>query len=454
MQNKGKRWLRGAAAVCGVMVLAQSAVCVAASTYRFKLSSEQLQHLYPNAADGTMPAFYASQPGFPQTLQQSIQLYTQQSLTNDGIKYAKVGVTVEGNSATVAITSKDRKAKGYGAKMAGLVAAGVSGWNGALACQSQTGCWGNPVAGGQPWAFFLPLGLPLVNQKAVTFLDYPPNASLCTSNYLSNFTTARWNAVMKTAGVSNPVLYEAIVDAHPIAAPGSGQGAYIDATTAYFAGDQGYDNNMLGVLIEKSTRGKASKKNTLPVLVLGTPARGVWGQLINYQGAGQPVPVSGAGAAKLPGQKKTTPWVAGNHPDVTTYQCCPGDPNSKCGGSFSLVQDEIIDLGVACTIKALAEKPWADPAKAQASCSTLWNSQEKQHAVCAQARLDYDFTSTGMPCKCQAAADKFCSDNADNACATDSSGVPKSCADYASLCDGTTPARTPPNYQYPGCATQ
>jgi hypothetical protein len=101
----------------------------------------------------------------------------------------------------------------------------------------------------------------------------------------------------------------------------------------------------------------------------------------------------------------------------------------------------------------LAEKP--GPIRpAQASCSTLWNSQGKQHAVCTQARLDYDFTSTGMPCKCQAAADKFCSDNADNACATDSGGVPKSCSDYASLCDGSTPARTPPNYQYPGCAAQ
>jgi hypothetical protein len=77
---------------------------------------------------------------------------------------------------------------------------------------------------------------------------------------------------MKTAGVSNPVLYEAI------AAPGSGQGTYIDATTPYFAGDQGYDNNMLGVLIDKSEQGKSTKKNTLPVLVLGTGAR-AWGQL-------------------------------------------------------------------------------------------------------------------------------------------------------------------------------
>lgn len=449
-KSRGISWsLKAAIAACGIL-LAQGVA--AAATYSYPLSNPQLQHLFPNAADSTMPSFYAGQSGFPQTLEQSILLYTKQSLDNDGIKYSSVSVTVDGNSASVAITSKDSRVKAYGARMAGFVAAGAGGWSGALSCQGTAGCWGNPVQGGQPWAFFLPLGLPTVNQKAVTFLDYPPNASLCTSNYLSNFTTARWNAVMKTAGVRNPVLYEAIADAHPIAAPGSGQGTYIDATTPYFAGDQGYDNGMLAALVKPT--GKRVAKHTLPVLVLGTPARGVWGQLINYQGSQQPVPVSAAGTATLPGQKKTTKWVAGNHPDVTTYQCCPGDPNSKCTGSTSLVQDEIIDLGVACTIKQLAEKPWVDPAKAQASCSTLWNSQGKAHAVCAQARLDYDYTSKGMPCKCQAAADKFCSDNADNACATESSGVPKSCTDYASLCDGSTPARTPPNYQYPGCATQ
>lgn len=451
MNRYGVGWLLKGIAVWCSIVLLQCAAVAAGHTHSYQLSNGQLQHLYPNAADSSMPPFYANQPGFPQTLAESIQRYTKQSLANDGIKYSDVSVTVSGNTATVTISSRDPKAASYARMMAGFVAAGATGWSGALACQGVQGCWGNPVAGGQPWAFFLPLGLPVINQKAVTFLDYPPNDSLCTSNYLSNFTTARWNAVMKLAGVGNPVLYEAIVDAHPIAAPGAGQGQYIDPTSPYFGGSQGYDNGMLGTLINSSRKVLAG--NTLPVLVLGTPARGVWGQLINYRGNHQAVPVGAAGTAKLPGQKKSTKWVAGNHPDVTTYQCCPGDPNPKCNGSCALVQDEIVDLSVACTIKTLAEKPHADPEKAQSSCFKLWNSKEKRHAVCAQARLDYDFTSKGMPCKCQAAADRFCSDNVDNACATDPGGVPKSCSSYDNICDGSTPARTPPNYQYPGCAT-
>ncbi|MBS4098310.1 MAG: hypothetical protein KGZ83_15920 [Sulfuricella sp.] len=446
MNRRLGNFLKTAAACCGVLLL-QGSVFAAGSAYSYTLSNPQLQHLYPNAADTTMPSFYANQKSFPQTLAQSIQLYTQQSLVNDGIQ-GNVAVTVNGSAATVTITSADPKAASYGAMMAGFVSGGAIGWSGALQCQqsqASPACWGNPIKGGQPWAFFLPLGLPTVNQVAVTFLDYPPNASLCTSNYLSNFTTARWNAVMQMAGVTNPVLYEAIVDAHPIAAPGSGQGTYVDATSPYFAGNQGYDNTMLGVLVNPP--GNAASKSTLPVLVLGTPARTSWSQLI-----GQPVPVSGAGTATLPGQSKPTKWIAGNHPDVTTYQCCPGDPTSSCKGSYSLVQDEIIDLGVACTIKALAENPAADPGVAQATCSSLWNSAAQQHNVCIQARLDYDFMSKGMPCKCQYAADQFCGANADNACATGSSGVPLSCSSYDSLCDGTTPARTPPQYQYPGCA--
>lgn len=448
MKNSAK-WLRGIAAACGLLLM-QGGAAVADWNYRFHISNEQLLHLYPNAADPTMPSFYTGQSGFPQTLEDSILLYTKSSLKNDGIAYSKVSVTTKDNTrATITIRSKDRRVKGYGSKLSAFVKAGTLGWSASLACQAASGCWGNPVSGGQPWAYYLPLGLPLVNQKAVTLLDYPPNASLCTSDYLSNFTTARWDMVMRTAGVANPVLYEAIADAHPIAAPGTGQSTNIDATSPYYGGKCGYDNAMLKVLIKPKSK---AATETLPVLVLGTPARTTWGQLIGYQG-GQAVPVNSAGKATLPGETRHTKWVAGNHPNVTTYQCCPGDTNSRCGGSFNLVQDEIIDLTVACTIKKLAESPIVDPSTAQASCSTLWNSDAKKHAVCVQARIDYSFTSKGMPCKCQAAADAFCTANQDNACATDSSGVPLTCSNYDNLCDGTTPERTPPKYQYPGCAS-
>ncbi|MFP3344748.1 hypothetical protein R0J87_19920, partial [Halomonas sp. SIMBA_159] len=48
---------------------------------------------------------------------------------------------------------------------------------GVAACKDARGCW-EPNAEDQPWALFLPLGLPLTSQKAVLFLDYPPVPAL------------------------------------------------------------------------------------------------------------------------------------------------------------------------------------------------------------------------------------------------------------------------------------
>jgi len=85
-KSRGISWsLKAAIAAFGV-VLAQGAAPAMAATYSYQLSNPQLQHLFPNAADTTMPSFYAGQSGFPQTLEQSILLYTKQSLDNDGIK--------------------------------------------------------------------------------------------------------------------------------------------------------------------------------------------------------------------------------------------------------------------------------------------------------------------------------------------------------------------------------
>jgi hypothetical protein len=76
--------------------------------------------------------------------------------------------------------------------------------------------------------------MPLVNQQAVILLDYPPAVSLIAGDYLKNVTMERWSRVLAAAGVSNPVLYETIVDTRPIAAPGTGQTAYLPDPATYF----------------------------------------------------------------------------------------------------------------------------------------------------------------------------------------------------------------------------
>lgn len=458
------RWATGfkaAAVFCCTLFLINTVFATGNTTITYTLNNANLQHLFPNTADPTLPPFYQAQSGIPATLEQSVQLYTQQSLKNDGLPFSKVTVSTanNGTSAAVSITTPVYKTlgkvKAYGPMMQKFIDSGAAGWSSTLACEAASNCWGNPVSGGEPWAFFLPLGLPVVNQKAVTFLNYPPNDSLCGSNYLSNFTMGRWNRVMQAAGIRNPVLYDAIADAHPIAAPGSGQAAAIDRSTSYFDAASGYDNSMLGVLANPPSR-KASG-NTLPVLVLGSPAQQVFGKLINYQGSGQPVPVGGVGTATLPGQTRPTDWIASNHPDVTTYQCCPGDTDAKhCpSNSQQLIPDEITDLTSACIIQKLSEGIAPDTAKSD--CTAKWSSPTG-HTMCVQARLDYNYTAKdngeAMACKCTYAAEQFCNSNSNNACANNPSNQPLSCATFNLQCDGSTPDKTPIKYPATYCSTK
>lgn len=450
-------------------------ICAAISSVSFTLDDSNLMHFYPNAQDPTMPAYYATKVGFPQTLQQSIEKFTQTSLDRDALPVtATVAVTATG--ATITLSGDDsaalEKAKNYASMLPSFMSAGNAGlgWQGALNCQSDTAgtakCW-DPAPGKSPWAFYLPLGLPLVSQKTVMLLNYPPSDALCSGDYLSNFTMARWKTVLQRVGIVDPLLYENIVDVHPIAAPGSGQSGSIALTTSYFLKQMppNYDQDMLDLMLTiKATAGGAT--TTIPLQVAGSDALSAWATMTGLTS----VKPGAVGTYSRVGGT-STPWVATNHPDVTTYQMCKGDSSDDsvavaAGHTSStatatyvddqLVEDELLDLRAACTLKSLAENPGMDPKVAMAQCEAEWctddNGKCRKKDVCIQARLDYDFTSSGQ-CKCEQAAEAFCSANSNNACPSTTSLT--SCADYNakycntphqsySTCASLTPP-TPPN---------
>lgn len=423
----GSLWsaLAVAAALTGGTALLPEA---AAGTLQFTLNAPDLMHFFPNAQDTAMPAYYAGMQGFPPTLAASIAHYVQQSLDRDGLT-AQASATVAAGVATVTIASSDAaalaKAQGYFPMLSALVDQNHAelGWQGTQQCQQTAGCW-NPSPGSAPWAFYLPLGLPLVNQQAVMFLNYPPSDSLCSADYLSNFTMARWTQVLTRVGVPNPVLFETIVDLNPIAAPGSGQSTPIANASANFSqGQPNYDLSMLNLLLNPS--GGASAASTLPLQVAGGPSRAAWSAII-----GQSVNVGEVGVYQPAAGQPAIPWVATNHPDVTTYQSCPGD-----GNETQLIANELLDLNAACILQTLAANPALTPQQAQGQCNQVWcaddNGSCNVQALCVQARMDYSFTSAGN-CQCPAAAEQFCAANGNNACPT-STGV-VSCAPYNGVC--------------------
>lgn len=380
-----------------------------------------VSELYPDAS--WLPAAYKSD--YPE-LYLTIKHFTEQSLQRDGIAYESVYVAV-GDTVEVTITTSDARAQAYATMHPVFLDQdhAVQGLDGVTLCLGTEGCW-DPHPGNEPWAFYLPLGLPLASQRAIMLLDYPPATSLDERDYLDNFTMDRWTRILGAAGIEQPLLYETIVDTRPIAAPGSGQASYLPDPIAYFdtqaSGESSrfYITPMLTLLADPPAN--HSSKATLPVVVLGSPARTAWGTIIDYQGQGAKVPVLAVGTVTLQDASKPTAWVAGNHPTVTTYQCCPGDPYPGCDGSFELVPDEQIDFQVACIAMLLGQDPTMNPTDAQQKCAQQWGgsfeslSPAAQHTICIQAKLDNDNPSAR--CASQADAAAYCDAHDNNACAT------------------------------------
>ena len=199
---------------------------------------------YPSAY--SLPTEY--QAYYPDILQ-TIRSFTLQSALRDGFADAQITVQLyqSGDSSQylVSATSTNQAIQQYGTVHPAFLDGNhgiqsVIGSERCEACKScsscslcttatDPGCWNPAPVSGQPWAMYLPLGLPMLNQKTTLFLDYPPLTALTGKNpdgsygdYLSNFTMCRWGRVLNAAGASNPYAYETIVDSRPVAAPGLG----------------------------------------------------------------------------------------------------------------------------------------------------------------------------------------------------------------------------------------
>ena len=83
----------------------------------------------------------------------------------------------------------------------------VQAYIGAEKCMNTDDCWNkNNTHKDEPWALLLPLGLPMIMQRSVLLLNYPPTDALTEKDYLNNFTMNRWSNVLKAVGIENPTL--------------------------------------------------------------------------------------------------------------------------------------------------------------------------------------------------------------------------------------------------------
>ncbi len=421
--------------------------------------------LYPDAS--WLPKAYATL--YP-SLDATIASFTKQSLYADGI-----AATVTVANGTITLSSSDPHAAWYARQHVALLDDQHAGHALApiAACQqshtppridatflqppSGAGCWDPynasatkpyPLYPTQPWALFLPLGLAMVNQRAVTLLDYPPAVSLKTTwkasdqtpIYLQNYTMERWGRILDAAAspsTVSPLLFETIVDSRPIAAPGAagsvkGSSLKPPSISTYLpppsAFDGTYTTPMLSLLTNPPSNTSA---NGLPIQVLGGPAQAAWKSITR-----QDVKTLGTGSYTFADTKKTSMWVAGNHPDFTTYLTCPTGASpaaTSAAAPADLIAGEKVDLQVACLIRAFAANPTLDAKSAQSQCT--WDGRSLNaadtHMLCVQAMLDNNDARLNCfanphgyhtPAQRKTAVDlaeRFCAANHDNPCPTD-----------------------------------
>ena len=370
--------------------------------------SDHTDDVYPS--ENTVPKPYQEYyKGI--TDEKSVELFTEASLTRDGITFDSVTVEFDGSipAFVVTIETSDPNASAYSTVHPKSVDNFISAQRGTVSCMNTRDCWNkNNTHKDEPWAFLAPLGLPMVAQRSVLMLNFPPVDALTEKDYLNNFTMDRWSNVLKAVGIENPTLYETIVDIRPIAAPASGTTENLPDAQKYFndktqtTGDY-YINPQLSLMVDPDPE-SSSHKHTLPLVVLGTPAREEWNTIT---GVGEEVLKTGT--ATIPGASKPTPYILGNHPDVTTFQCCPGDTSSSCD-SHNLITDEEVDMQIACWTQAMSANPDADPDTTLANCKTKWvtdRSAQDDLTFCALARMDsqecfgkdIDFATAANYCK-------------------------------------------------------
>jgi hypothetical protein len=392
--------------------------------YTLPGDASYVEQLYPD------PAKLDPSVGL-KTYEQVIARFTGVSLAQDGIAITEPAplVTRDGDGYHVAFTpaaGHEADAKAFSRAHVAFLARDRAGLAlaGAAACRA-TPAW-NPMAGfpvnrsdgNSEWIPCLPLGLPLVNQRAVVLMHYPPIVAYRNADYLDNNTLRRWALLLGCVGVDAPERYHSIVDVNPIAAPGSGESEYQDDYFTVSLTSQFYDDDARGLTYVRAMLAgaldppsNAGNPYTLPLLVCGSPLydpqAAAWFRVrykdqLPKDAYGSPtVDVLQAGLVRLePSSPKLTPYMVANH-------MIAAGVTGECTSDPSKIPDirkyEAQDLVAATFLSLYHERPDIDPAEAKRIACRRWfgaddgsgapnpPAAEDRLTICALAQVDLCF---------------------------------------------------------------
>ncbi|MDX8450477.1 hypothetical protein [Mesorhizobium captivum] len=216
------------------------------------------------------------------------------------------------------------------------------------------------------WDFYLPLGLPLAQNKAVQLLHFPPDYVLKeVQDYLQANTTKRWAALLieNGADAAETDAYQAIVDIAPVSAPAS-DGQKLEGIYKYFTS---YIDGLLDFWTIDSKSG-----NLKPLVAFGGPVREYlkdrYGLDLNILGLGE-IPVKGG---------RHAPVLSANHPSrfynaINAY--LDEHKNDVVGAVHMGMKIQHDDLIAACW-EVAAAKDISAPDATLTTCQARWENRD------------------------------------------------------------------------------
>lgn len=352
---------------------------------------------------------FKNSPSLNWTLAQTVKHWFDMTLDRDGLKAkgAKASVSVTRGSYVLKLDGPDAiqsQLQQYAVRLPQFLTNGWDALTNVIPSIKADGRWDpSPDTPGpneppyEPWAFFLPLGMTMLNQKALLFFHYPPIRLLRTNqDYLDDPVPVRCEELLTANGVpdSDLPLFNTVMDATPIGAEddqGSKKGGDPEFGLIPIQDFHDYQKAQVKLLLNVSTKDSGY---TVPIVVYGAHPLATFNTLYSTKLKNNQVTV----VEIIPGKK--TAVMASTHPYVF-YGMAQGFDKI---GSGKIVNHRAAtaqmkkDLVVARWLKSMAEFPNQSPKTALKDAQDYWKDPAQNDVIKAlvnhQGSLTYSDPTT------------------------------------------------------------
>lgn len=336
---------------------------------------------------------YPNIPGSDESLKNTIEHWFGKTLACDQAGNITATVSIKGADYILDLDGPaDAQAacNGYATRLPAFLTNGLAALNNVVPKIQAAGKWNpDPTDPGDVWRFFLPFGLPMLNQKSLQFFHYPPLRLLDPMrDYLNDPVPVRWEELLRANGVAkgSEALYECVMDATPIAAPddqGSKKSAKGDPVWGLIPIQEfaDYQKSQVQLLLNAAP---GHDGYTIPIVVFGAHPR----DMFNLDFSPSPAVKANVAARAAIVAGKTTAVLGSNHPYMFYAVAQGGDRvgSGKIADGVDparLASLMIGDLAAARWQMLMADDASQDPAALLQDCTAYWKDPARSATVAA-----------------------------------------------------------------------